>query len=286
VKFKLKYQDGITKKICMLIASGQRSRFNRLVWTGKLDIPFKDNYLNYDLISFSGKRDLEEQILSISSFVFNVGIPRQWVVYSDGSHSIEERELIQKQFSFAVVREWNCNTDLRDNKWLKDYLETCHLSKKLYSILGHDYQRQTIYADSDIVFYKKAFEYFNSEALNKDFWYILDAGSDPKDKVSWKNASLNSGLMILNKSFDFSLVFHYLDSLKNKYEYFSEQSSFNYSFKKQPSNILNPGLFVVDTTDQFKVRMAYEAEQVAVRHYVNPVRHKMWQKGWRWHLRS
>jgi hypothetical protein len=277
LKFKLKYKDGAKKKICMLLASAQRRKFSKLVWAGKLNVPLNDKNLDFDIISFSGKRDFEEQVLSIYSFVFHIGVPHHWVVYSDGSHSDLEKDMLVKMFPFVTFKLWNSNPSLNDHILLRNYLETCHLAKKLHAILGHEYGRQTIYVDSDIVFYRKALPYFNSNLIRDDFWYINDCTDA---------FALNSGLLILNKNFNFKYVYEYLESLHFEFEYFSEQSAFNYAFKKQNAGVLEPDKFIVDLTDQFKVSMGFTTDEIALRHYVNPVRHKMWQKGWEWHFKN
>lgn len=290
MKSKLKYQGGATKRICMWLAFAERKKFSKLVWSGKVNISYSNKNPDYDIISFSGKRDFEEQVLSILSFLYYAGTPRKWTVYSDGSYSAKEKELLLEKFSFLEVKEWNHNKKLDNNKLLQCYLEVCHLSKKLHVVLGHDYGRQTLYLDSDVVFYTNASAYFNSGILQQNFWYIADAKSgvfkDPGINNGKEVFELNSGLLILNKEFNFREVLDYLENLHGKFGYFSEQSSFNYAFKKQEAEVLDPNQFIVDTEDQFDFSMGFDRSKMALRHYVNPVRHKMWQKGWKWHFQN
>ena len=39
---------------------------------------------------------------------------------------------------------------------------------------------------------------------------------------------------------------------------------------------LDPGKFVLQLDDQFIYRDRYASASIAIRHYVNPVRHKFW----------
>jgi hypothetical protein len=274
----------------MLLASAERKKFSRHLWAGKLDSLTKDKVSDFDIISFSGKNELEEQALSIASYLFHVGLPQKWTIYSDGSHTQNDIDCLEKLFPFVKVKPWNQNPSLAENQLLNNYLKTCHLSKKLHAILGHRYERQTIYTDSDIVFYKNASAYFNSCILNDHFWFLPETNWGSLKNENLSEAAdmfvLNSGLLILNHTFDFNHVFTYLESLNNNFHYFSEQSAFNYSFKKQKACVLDPRKFIVDTEDQFDFGMSFEADEMAVRHFVNPVRHKMWQKGWKWHFKD
>jgi hypothetical protein len=290
VKTKVKYQGGATKKICMWLASAERKKFSKQLWSEKLRISCKNFHPDFDIISFSGIKDFEEQALSIYSFLFHAGTPRKWTVYSDGSYTSKEKEFLLKKFNFLEVKEWNHNKELENNELLSSYLKVCPLSKKLRVVLGHEYERQTIYVDSDIVFYKNSFAYFNSNLLQKGLWYLADTNWGTIPSTGLNNDEhmfeLNSGVMILNREFSLDPTWEYLKNLNFQYEYFSEQSSFNFSFKKQNATVLDPRQFIVDTEDQFDFSMSYESYTIALRHYVNPVRHKMWQKGWKWHFKN
>jgi hypothetical protein len=61
---------------------------------------------------------------------------------------------------------------------------------------------------------------------------------------------------------------------------------FEYAFRKQGAQILDPRQFIIDTEDQFDFSMKYHPGDMAMRHYTGPIRHKMWQKGWKWHFEN
>lgn len=287
---KLKYQGGATKQICMFWAGKERKKFSKLMWADKIKIEFQNQVIDFDVISFSGKKDFEEQILSLYSFLFYIGTPQKWILYSDGSHEEKEKKYLLEKFPFLQIKNWDSNSTLAHDDYLERYLKVSHLSKKLRAIAGHNYQRQTIYLDSDIVLYRNASVYFNSTLLQNHFWYIPETnwGSFREHKINeiQEMYALNSGLLILNKNFNFGYIFDYLQSLDSSFEYFTEQNSFNYSFKKQNANILDPRQFVIGLGDQFDFAMAFNTEEIAARHYVTPVRHKIWQKGWKWHFKK
>jgi len=291
MKKKIKYQGGITKALCQRKADRNKQSFGKSI--GSIDVPAMSNpkSVDLDIISFSGAGSFEDQVLSIISFLVYAGTPVKWTIYSDGSYTQEQKQVFKNKFPFVQTADWGEGSYIRDNQLLADYLKECHLAKKLNVILSHPYQRQTVYLDSDILFYKNFTSYLESGLLAKGLWYAPDTmwGSNAANYLKNKTTSiypLNSGLLILDGSFKVADVFEYLESLKGKYHYFSEQSSFEYAFRKQGANILDPRQFIVDASDQFDFATKYHPDEIAMRHYTGPVRHKMWQNGWMWHLKA
>ena len=285
-KGKIKYQGGITKFLCQNIANRQKNNFKKLILEKRL-LPLNCRTIDFDVISFSGAVSFEDQILSIYSFVYYAGLPVKWTIYSDGTYCPKDIELIKTLFSFITVKEWNYNNNSDDKDLLDNYVKRFPTAKKVSIVTGHKYERQTIYVDSDIVFYKNIFPYINSTALSKGFWYVPDAVETVE--AYFKNDdqniyAFNFGLIILNSTFDFGDVFTFLNDLKGNYVYFSDQLAFEYAFRKQNGAVLDPRQFIIDTDDQFDYSTKYRPRDIAMRHYTGPVRHKMWQNGWKWHF--
>jgi hypothetical protein len=281
---KIKYQGGITKALCQKQAERNKAIFSKNVQAIDISKNVKPNLVDFDVISFSGSAGFEDQVLSIYSFIVYAGTPLRWTIYSDGSYNDEQKQLFKKQFAFADIVEWDVYPHVQNNSLLGDY----HLAKKLNVIIGHPYKQQTIYVDSDVVFYKNIAQYLNSGLLSNGLWYAPDTmwGNVDgyfKNKVS-SIYPLNSGQMILNSSLKSDDIYEYLEGLNGNYHYFSEQSSFEYAFRKQNANLFDPRQFIIDTSDQFDFGMSYYPDNIAMRHYTTPVRHKIWQKGWKWHL--
>jgi hypothetical protein len=287
---KIKYQGGITKALCQRRANLNKKLFRKSI--DKIDISGMGTAkaVDFDIISFSGAASFEDQILSIFSFLVYAGTPEKWTIYSDKSYTEDHKKVFKSKFPFVEIVDWDVFDLVKNNKVLSDYLKECHLAKKLNIILGHPYTKQTIYLDSDIVFYKNICNYLNTGLLSKGLWYAPDTmWGDIEHYFKNKPASiypLNSGLLILDQHFNIADVFEYLDNLKGNYHYFSEQSSFEYAFRKQNANMLDPRQFVIDSSDQFDFATKYHPADIAMRHYTTPVRHKIWQNGWKWHLKA
>ncbi|OCX54556.1 hypothetical protein BEL04_09985 [Mucilaginibacter sp. PPCGB 2223] len=288
---KIKYQGGITKALCQRKAERNKREFAKGINAIDISAMTNPETVNFEIISFSGASGFEDQVLSIFSFLVYAGTPVKWTIYSDKSYSQEQKQAFKNKFPFAAVVDWDEGKYIRENQLLADYLKECHLAKKLNAILSHPYDRQTIYIDSDILFYKNFAGYLESGLLDKGLWYAPDTmwGNNAANYFKHKTTSiypLNSGLLIMDQSFNKADIFEYLESLKGKYHYFSEQSSFEYAFRKQDANVLDPRQFIIDTADQFDFATKYHPDEIAMRHYTGPVRHKMWQNGWEWHLKA
>jgi len=284
---KIKYQGGITKFLCMKLAERNKAKFCKSLSENNFLSITNANKVNFDVISFSGAFSFEDQLLSIYSFVFYAGIPNNWIIYSDKTYTERHKNVFKKKFPFITILDWDIY-NFTDNSVFSEFLGVWPLAKKLNIIMGHNYQSQTLYFDSDIIFYKNMADYLNSKLLDSGFWYASDPmWGDVSQYFSVKRESLyplNSGLLILNKDFNTKLIFEYLENLKGDYQYFSEQLSFEYAFRKQNANMLDPRQFIINSKDQFDFSTLYKPADIAMRHYTTPVRHKMWQYGWRWHF--
>lgn len=288
---KIKYQGAITKILCHKLAEYNKNLFRKAI--SKIDfLSFVNTQqVDFDIISFSGKSSFEDQILSIYSFITYGGIPQKWTIYSDKTYTETQMDIFKEKFPFVLIKDWDTFNRLGDNAAFNDYYQQGYsMAKKLNVILGHPHNGQTIYVDSDILCYGNMGSYLNCGLLSKGLWYTPDPmWGDVAGYFDTKRESiypLNAGFLILNKEFNQDDVVEYFESLKGKFHYFSEQSSFEYAFRKQNANILDPRQFVIDTSDQFDLSTKYYPSDMAMRHYTTPVRHKIWQNGWKWHFKA
>ena len=285
---KLKYQGGLTKLLCQQKANWYKKQFLKNIQNHQSAYSENSNEVDFEVMSLSGSTGFEDQLLSIYSFVFYAGKPIKWTVYSDKSYTEIQKKILLEKFPFVSIIDWDIFDYYRDSKLLNDCISVTAVAKKINIILGHRYNHQTLYVDSDIVFYKNIRSYLTANLLTKGLWYVPDTLGNVNEYFNKERESiypLNSGLLILNSDFESDDIFIYLQSLKGSYGYFSEQSSFEFAFRKQGANLLDPRQFIIDTVDQFDFEVKYHPETIAMRHYTSPVRHKMWQNGWKWHFK-
>lgn len=300
---KLKYQGGITKLICSQIGDRNKKNFEQYVDSNLPDLVTKcsASEIHLHVASFSSNRDFYDQVLSILSFLKYVGTPQSWTLYSDGSHTAFQTELITNCFPFLELKrvDWqnkeNSEIEVKERlkpykEYLIDYVRKQPLGKKLFYYLNHEITSPTLFLDSDILFYKKssAFNLLLSE--NVPGWFLPDfewgcLDSRYRSSFNGQAYQINSGFFLLLKEIpDVKPGMEFLKSLNGDYEYFSEQTTFHILFRSNDFMPLDPRIFVLNSGDQFDFSYLYPREKLAARHYTGPVRHKMWQRGWKWHL--
>ncbi len=305
---KVKYQGGITKRIAILIGDVNKTRFQKILTTSTLDeilIELKKTStqkLEIELVSFSSSRDFCEQIFSILSFLRYAGEPVKWTIYSDGTHSNDQLELLQLKFKFVelVLEDVNNTKELSylNDKRLTEfanellhYARTKPLGRKVLNYLNHPITIPTIFLDSDIVFYsgiRKGIALLLDEDV--DGWFLPDTNwgcldsqylADTKEQLY----QVNGGFYLAKKplaTIDEALFF--LRSLNQSYEYFTDQTMMHIYCKACKFYPLDSRKFIINTEDQFDFSYKFKPEEIAMRHYTGPVRHKMWQKSFTWHL--
>ncbi|SFQ83586.1 hypothetical protein [Hymenobacter arizonensis] len=302
---KIKGQGTLTKALASKTGARNKRDFVKFINAGKnlsiLSVSIKNEVLiEARVVSFSSTHDFGEQVLSILSFIKYVGTPIAWIVYSDGTHTSQEIELIESSFDFLKVEnirfdesyiQHNIKKSLLPYK--KDFINYANalpLGKKLFYYLNTSIQKPTFFLDSDVLFYNKSCCLLNLIKENYNGWFLPDSewgNLDPRyiEKTSPQHYQVNSGLFLINKELDSYVEgLSFLSALGPNYHYFSEQTVVHILLTFNRFMPLDPRIFVLDSADQFDFSYRYTREGMAVRHYTGPVRHKMWQRDWKWHL--
>lgn len=300
---KLKFQGGLTKLITSKLGDKNKKRFAEYIAHNL--IALRKNVVSepiaIDVVSFSSKKDLCDQVLSILSFLRYAGEPLSWTLYSDGSHTREQIAHLEQSFSFLKVQQydWDQASDipctLKETlipyrSELFDYAKTKPLGKKAFYFLNHAIKHPTLFLDADILFYKKAsvFKLILKEKVNGWFlpdpsWGCLDTRY--KQQHSEELYQLNGGFVLMNhEPAHLSEALGFLKSLNYTYEYFTDQTIFHILSRYNNFMPLDPRTFILNSADQFDFSYLHPREKMAIRHYSGPVRHKMWQKDWKWQL--
>jgi hypothetical protein len=299
-------QGGLTKKIATSIGNRNRKKFTNQVdrnLTNLLEQIKAKSPISMEVASFSSCNDFPEQVLSILSFVRFVGTPIKWTLYSDGSHTKKQIKQLQKDFDFLFIKSINfaelssiedlCKDEIKPyHKYILDYGKKLALGRRLFYYLHHKIEFPTLFIDSDILFYDRAnsFDIILTEEPKPDGWFMPDAvwgclDSRYKESYTEQFYQVNAGFMLVNKEFD--IIKNGLDFFKiidYNYQYFSDQTIFQIILKDNAFMPLTPKTFILDSGDQFDFSYLAKPKEMAVRHYTGPVRHKMWQKSYRWHL--
>jgi hypothetical protein len=306
---KLPYQGGLTKIIAAAIGKVNREKFSK-----QLDFNLSNivkqvkgkKTIAMEVASYTGSNDFCEQVLSILSFVRNVGIPQKWTLYSDGTHTKQQIEIVKKNFDFVIFECANFKDLSSIEALCKDSIKSYHnyfcdyandaafgvYGKKFFYFINHIISQPTLFIDSDILFYEQAhvLKLILTEKPQGNGWFMPDVvwgclDSRYKARNSEQMYQVNGGFMLRLKEFEnIREGLDFYKVLDFSYEHFSEQTLIHIFLKANTYMPLPTKTFILDTGDQFDFSYLYTPQQMAVRHYTGPVRHKMWQKDYKWHL--
>lgn len=261
--------------IANLISSVSKKIFPRLLIT-RINI-MKSEKIDLTINTLCGKNGFNDLILTIFSFVNSFGVPKKWNVYSDGTLTVQQIGRL-KEINFVDVLNFKL---VEEDKKYAEYLEKFPSAIKLF-ILKYNNTTRQMFCDSDIVFFPKIKEYLNQFKNNS--FYITDVSSDYLDaSIIEGNVynPLNFGFIVLNDKVDFVRIHAILDSVldSNQLTYWTDQSICNVVFKEF-AFALPYNEFLTGGSDAFLFRHNYHYKEMCLRHFVGPVRHKMWQYNW------
>lgn len=231
--------------------------------------------------AFSCERDLPEQVASLRSFLRYVGIPNQFTVISDGSYTEKSCNLLRRIHPCVdvVPVEKLVRTDLP--QYVYDYAAKHPLGKKFSGLLSIPIKDVTIYTDSDILFFHGAGDLLNlANSDNPSSLYLPDCASKMDERVIYDESEkinpVNSGFIIFKEPLDWSFALERLSKLKEFNHYFTEQTLVHLTMHYNQAKPLCSKRYVLNVEDQFIYPDKYAGQEIALRHYVNDVRHKLW----------
>lgn len=232
------------------------------------------------VFSFSCETLLPEQTASIRSFIRHVGVPEKFVVVSDGTYSRNSVSVLKRIDNSVEVVDW---TELAAGipDCVMAFAERNAMGKKLALLISLPVDNATIYTDCDMMFFPNTEELTRIvESPNGGQWYLPDCftaldRSFLLDESETLNP-VNAGFMVLKKELDWSEPLDRLSRYVNP-GWSTEQTIVHLAMHANHARPLSPDKFVLKVEDQFIYRDLYAGREIALRHYVNNVRHKFWQ---------
>lgn len=230
--------------------------------------------------SFSGARELPEQVASIRSFLRNAGVPRSFTVISDGSHAAGQLELLRAVHD-CVRTVHHAELAAGAPRAVLDYAAQHPLGKKLACAVQLPVSGPTLYADSDVLFFPGA---AHAAELTPDGpgdpLYMPDPAGALDERMTDARlrgaTAVNSGFFVLDRPLDWSGALAWLEGLDGDFRYHSEQTAFHVAMHDSRGVALPAGAYVLHLDDVFALRGAPLAAGAVLRHYVRPVRYRLW----------
>ncbi len=261
-------------------ASRARARFVRRMRRGELRFNGPGKPLSIHLVTFSGVRDLPEQMASLLTFFRFAGTPEQTTVVSDGTHQQEEKDILARLHSSVRVVHHEQFTRTASPK-VRAYADHHPLGKKLAVLAGIPVDGPTIYSDSDILFFPAAGELAGwlreGDGTPR---YLLDCWPSLDERLlrgeAEKAAPLNSGFLVMHRKADWSEAMARLDAMSGEAGFFTEQTVVHLAFRSSGGKHLPQDLHVMQNDDQWGYADTHARRRIVLRHYIGSFRHKMW----------
>jgi hypothetical protein len=237
--------------------------------------------LPFDVFAYSGENTLPEQVASIRSFLTYAGRPKQFVVASDGSYTSTSIELLEKIDNCVRVQRTAPNLPPRLPAKVQSYLTSHFTGKQLALIMSLPANGPTLYTDSDVLFFPEAIRLADlARTKSVSAFYLADYQFSADERLirdpAEKENPVNMGFLLLFQKLDWSLGLERLQMLNGTPNFFTTQTVVHLCMHGNGAVALDAQKFVLQVDDQFIYRDRYATNSIAMRHYVNPVRHKFW----------
>jgi hypothetical protein len=236
--------------------------------------------VDLEVFAYSGERTLPEQIASIRSFLRYAGRPRSFTVVSDGSHSRRSIRLLERIDPVVSVRQAEVAPANLPERFRR-YLEVHPMGKQLAVIMALPRDRAALYIDSDVLFFAGAVDLIQRLGEPSAPAYYLADCQFAGDERLLRNAvekqeAANAGVLLLFRKLDWSMSMARFFELTGEPTFFTNQTMTHLAVHQNGARSLDPAKYVLQLDDQFLFSDRYAGASLALRHYVNPVRHKFW----------
>lgn len=241
--------------------------------------------LAFEVFSYSGETALPEQVASIRSFLKHAGRPRRFTVVSDGTYSAASIDLLRRLDASVVVSPLpDVSPDLPAT--FRAYLTAHPTGKQLAMTMTLPHDGPALYVDSDVLFFPQAHGLAQmAETTDVSAFYLGDcqfSGDERLLRTPDEQAQpVNSGVLFLFRPLDWSLGQERFSELSGPPNFFTNQTLTHLAMHANNALPLEAAKYVLQLDDQTLYGDQYAGAGIALRHYVNPVRHKFWTTLWR-----
>jgi hypothetical protein len=241
-----------------------------------------DRILPLDCYSYSGEAMLPEQVVSIRSLLRYAGRPKSFTVVSDGTYaekSIAMLRAIDPSVQVANINDWIPSSTPKE---IYRYLSSHPTGRQLALIMSLPVGGPALYVDSDVRFFASAHELSNLiQAKNEvPAYYLPDYQLSADERLfrseEEKRDPVNTGFLLLFQKLDWSLSISRFIDLKNEPIFFTNQTMTHLTMHVNRAAPLDSDKYILRLDDQVILEDLYADASVALRHYVQPVRHKLW----------
>ena len=161
------------------------------------------------------------------------------------------------------------------------YLTTHPTGKQLALIISLPVEAPTLYVDSDVLFFSAAKDLIQlAKNRGAPAFYLADCRLSADERLfrgdAEKARPVNTGVLFLFKKLDWTLALRRFLELPELPTFFTNQPMTHLTMHENGASPLDQRKYVLQLDDQFVYSDRYASRDLALRHYVNPVRHKFW----------
>lgn len=241
---------------------------------GGAEVPF-------NVFAYSGENTLPEQVASIRSFLKYVGRPKRFTVVSDGTLSGRSSGILKSLDSVISISgsaQW-LPKDLPTK--IYPYLTTHPTGKQLALVMSLPVDGPTLYIDSDVLFFPGARDLIRlADSGGAPAFYLADCRLSADERLfrgdAEKGQPVNAGVMLLFEKLDWAVAIRRFLEIQGLPTFFTNQTMTHLTMHANGALALDDRKYVLRLDDQFVYPDRYAGRDLALRHYVNPVRHKFW----------
>lgn len=235
----------------------------------------------FEVYSYSGEAMLPEQVASLRSFLTFVGRPPRFAVVSDGTHTARSIELLQRIDRCVAVEPVTKYIPAGYPPPVDNYFRSHATGRQLALIMSLPKNGPALYTDSDVLFFGGADDLCTIAAQGATpAFYLRDCQFSGDERLlrgsERKLAPVNTGFLFLFRTLDWSSAIARFLELAGAPTFFTNQTVAHLAMHVNAAEPLDARKYVLQLDDQFVFADRYRSDAIAMRHYVNPVRHKFW----------
>lgn len=234
-----------------------------------------------EVFAYSGEAALPEQVASIRSFLRHVGRPSRFTIVSDGTYTPRSIEILLGLDPAIIVSDAKDWVPQNLPGEIQPYLREHPTGRQLALIMSLPANGPALYLDSDVLFFEGARDLFKyAEARDVPAFYLRDCRFSGDDRLlrgaSEETDPVNTGFLLLFQPLDWSLGIQRFLEMNGAPNFFTNQTITHLTMHANGAQPFDPRKYVLQLDDQFVYPDRYADASLALRHYVNPVRHKFW----------
>lgn len=282
-----------------------RAAYRALLPRLATSVPTAPTRLPGDLVTFTGRRQLPEQVASLRSLLRWAGVPDRITVVSDGTLCRTDTALLRRLHDGLDVVPWRelveaARPALPTN--VMAWAEADPIGRKLAVELSLPVRVPTMYADADVLFLPGAGAPGGpADVLTEMLGEVVTGmAAEPRDRflLDWEpylderlvtpeeaaRQPVNAGFFVLHRPLDSALALDRLAALDGQPpRYHTEQTLVHILMHASGARPLDPARYLLTCDDMLHLhdvtspaRRRRGDPEPALRHYTTPVRQKMW----------